>query len=728
MKRRPDHAPAAATPLRRSSRRWRGFLFTGLVFALSFLFLHHRTLGTQDAAPPFAWIGPLYVWIGVLPWLAMWWAGAWGFGVASRGLLGPRRGSAALQLALGGGLLMLLTWLVALVTLHPAAMLALPIAGVSLGVGARRHRWLPALRSDSPLSPPNVPRYADVLLMACAAPAAAYAVAVTLPAGTLWSTEAFGYDVLSYHLNLPRQWVAAGAMIETQHDVYGYLPSLIEVTFAWFFALRGATPEAVYFTQAFHATWAMLAAAIMAGFVWRNGRSVAAAALCPAVLLAVPWVLITSTLAYNEAVVLALSAAAAWLALDRPRVGSRWHTGVAIGLLVGAATMAKLTAGFMVAVPIGLILLARRQIGSACVAGLVGALVLVPYLVRNALWTGNPVFPFATDLLGMGHWTPALAERWNAGHGLAEEAHFSFDTLQRQWLQNLGYGTLLGTPTPAETNNVARFPLEYGLPVLWIGVAIATAMAVWPTWETGKRARLHRRRTRWLALALLGWIGWQGFAWFVLTHQQSRFLVVTVVPGVMLLGVGLSSLRRGRIEPAGRREAYRLILPLLMLGLMTATSYGLLFSQTVRGVAVDTGERVPMPVWFLSDAFATRDHPFHPSSHPINRLPGDATVLLVADTSRLFYLQPNLVYASAFDASPLGPVLDEAQGDADRAGTLVRDLGVTHLWVGWSELRRLHGTYGHDERVTEAAVAALVRDWPVVEDLGGSTLFAVPGR
>ncbi|MEM8783878.1 MAG: hypothetical protein AAGE65_13620, partial [Planctomycetota bacterium] len=204
-------------------------------------------------------------------------------------------------------------------------------------------------------------------------------------------------------------------------------------------------------------------------------------------------------------------------------------------------------------------------------------------------------------------------------------------------------------------------------------------------------------------------------------------LVTSVVPAAMLLGVGWGAMTGWSVLNARARQTIRLGWGVVLIAALSGLSLSLLWSQTLPGSDPETGERAPLPPWSLSDAFASRSHPLHPDAHPINTLPPHSTVMLVADTSRLFYLRPELVYASAFDASPLGPVLDQAEGDPSRAARLLAEQGVTHLWVGWSELRRLHDTYGHDERVTESAVAELVRGWPVVQDLGGAALFRVPG-
>ncbi|MEM7576225.1 MAG: hypothetical protein AAF328_02010 [Planctomycetota bacterium] len=690
------------------------WLTATMVFTLALLVAHQRFGLSHEPVALGAMSGLLFVWFGVLPWLTLWWLGALGFGTALGRVLkiGP---AISLRLALGGATLMLLTWLTAwLITLHAAAMGGLIALGVLLFMIATRRVWLDVLRQpDATRVIPDTTAAATYAL-ACAAPLALIAVAVTLPAGSLWATEAYGYDVLSYHLQLPRQWVLAGSLIETEHDVYGYLPSLAEVAFAQLMSLRGVGPESTYLAQSFHASWAMLAAALIGGMVSRMTGHYIVGALTAGLILATPWVLITGSMAYNEMTVMALAAATAWMVWIRDDSQSPWRLGVAVGLLVGSATLTKLTAGFMVAVPIGILLLVQRRISTALTAGLVGTLTLLPFLIRNAVWTGNPVFPFATEMLGLGHWTPALAARWNQGHGLAGGEAWSLTTLLRQWLLNAGYGAIGGWSTPQESQNIARFPREYGLPILWLGVSVSVVLVCW----RGRRAQAGTTASGLrVAVALLaGWLGLQVFAWFALTHQQSRFLTTSLIPGVAVLGLGLACVP----------HQARLVWGGVTIATLWSLSLSLLWSQTVAGQDIATGERSPLPPWFLSDALASPSHPMHPDAHPINALPPDAKVMLVADTSRLFYLQPNLVYASAFDASPLGPILDEAQGDANHAAALLREQGVTHLWVGWSELRRLHQTYGHDERVTEAEVATLVNGWPRVQDLRSATLFRVP--
>lgn len=70
--------------------------------------------------------------------------------------------------------------------------------------------------------------------------AAMLVVAAACPPGTLWRVEALGYDTLSYHLQIPREWVTAGGMVELEHNVYSYLPGLMESAFAGLMVMRGS--------------------------------------------------------------------------------------------------------------------------------------------------------------------------------------------------------------------------------------------------------------------------------------------------------------------------------------------------------------------------------------------------------------------------------------------------------------------------------------------------------
>ena len=81
--------------------------------------------------------------------------------------------------------------------------------------------WLP------PLSWAAAPALAVLLIAACSAP------------GWLWQTEFGGYDALSYHLQLPREWFIQGRITTPTWNVYGGFPSFVEGAYLHLMVIDG---------------------------------------------------------------------------------------------------------------------------------------------------------------------------------------------------------------------------------------------------------------------------------------------------------------------------------------------------------------------------------------------------------------------------------------------------------------------------------------------------------
>lgn len=683
-----------------------------------------------------------------LPVIAALWIGAAGYGYALRQLLIPAvhrgRGCMVTELALGIAGLLVVNWLVAW-----AGWLSQNGAVAVFGAGALLNllKLLPkkgVRRGErrTPIVPWAVlllvPGFVLLLIAACC------------PPGTLWRVEAFGYDVTSYHLQLPREWLNMGSMAGLEHNVYSFLPSLIEGGYLLIGTLSGSVLMGVYTCQLFHVTLALLAAAAI-GKTIATKTTTSAGIGAAALFLAVPWVTVAGSMAYNEMGVMAFGAAALLIAFGE--AGTSRRGAVAIGFLVGAATLSKLTAGVMVAVPVGLILLfglnrnafthspnsparkggvnatptndedvkgtraqprppGRGYVFSMClqrasIAALAGFLTLSPYFFRNYSATGNPVFPFAADALGAGHWNETLVERWDTAHGLSPKHEGKLDALGRQWLFNTGFGAVGGHVTPRETQNMARFDREGGVPPLWIAVAVAGVLL------------LIHQDTRRLAGALLLMLSAQVLFWMFATHMQSRFLLPTLLPACLIAGLGYDRLRT-LTKPKAPTAA-----PLLgsaVIITLAVTGYATMASQTRTVPDPQTGEPLQLPIWSAVDA------PIDNADHPINQLPEKSKTLLVADNSGLLYLDRPFVYATAFDEDPLGRILRASGGNPEEVNQALHDAGITHVWVHWAELNRLHNTYGHDRDVTPETLEKLIATgWQPVETVGrAATLYALP--
>lgn len=694
------------------------------------------------------------------PWLAGFWFSAWGVGRCHAGL---RRRGPGQVLAVGAAAVLLAGWLVAWGPgISRALVLAVLAPGWVLGGVDALRVWRLSERRGRGLVRPERRRLGPGPLLLLPG-LALLVVAASVPPGAVWRVEAFGYDALSYHLQIPREWLAAGRMVELEHSVYAYLPGLLESGFALLMAALGVDPaagptsparaaSAAVAAQWFHASFAGVAALCVREALGHRGLAGWAAA---GVFLAVPWVMVTGSSAYNEMAALCFGAAALALVATpgvgrsalRPALRGAW-----VGGLLGAACLAKPTAGFLLALPLGGWMLAQALLDprhrpsaaprtvagflakrrrSAALAGvavavLVGLAVLGPWWLRNAIWTGNPVFPFATGSFGSAHWGGPEVAAWSAAHAAPTDA--SPGELWRQWLGNRGFGALGGTAAESSATEIAVFAREGGLPTLWLFAAAGAALG------------LVARRTRALSIGLVGLLGFQLASWWFLTHHQSRFLVFTVLPGALAVGVlvravgsrsgggGAGGGAGGGLFAARGRAAFAAVVPVAVLALVSAS---VLWNQTRRLPAAEPGApaEVLAPwawMWAWTEAFAPRSEPSATGAisaseatgldaHPLDTLPAGSRVLVVGDNGGLFYADADFAYASAFDAHPLVPMLERAEERPDRPDALGAELrasGFTHLWIGWSELARLQATYGLDPRLRVETLNAATRDLP----------------
>jgi hypothetical protein len=423
-----------------------------------------------------------------LPIAAVWLLMAFGLGRPLRRWLDPAgRGGPALQLGLG----------VAVALTLDAALGSLGFFGATGAIGA----WLVVIAGSAlaidqlrrqrpaPLRPVAwiaTPAVAVLVVAACSAP------------GWLWASEFGGYDALSYHLQLPREWLAAGVIRPLEHNVYSALPGSMEAAYLHLALLAGDDIGFATAAQLLHALLAVATALVTA----RVAAVVAPTAASPAgiALLGVPWIVVVGSLAYNEMAV-ALMLASGLLALLTLTTCPR--RGLAIGLLAGAACGAKLTSVGFVAVPLVVLLLGRTPLRGwplNLLAGTAGGLVtLGPWLIRNATVTGNPVFPFATELLGTAHWSAEQAAAWWRGH---QAIGSPVDRLAVMVDEIVRYG--LGPAPGSEPWNA-----QWSLAPLLLPVAVTVC--------------LLRRAWRRPVIELVVVIAIQLAFWLTFTHLKSRF-------------------------------------------------------------------------------------------------------------------------------------------------------------------------------------------------------------
>ncbi|MCC7388443.1 MAG: hypothetical protein IT431_06705 [Phycisphaerales bacterium] len=582
----------------------------------------------------------------------------------------------------------------------------------AVGLGLLGWQATGAVRAGARIQIPGL-----VWMLACPA-VAVLLVAAVMPPGWLWASEYGGFDALSYHLQLPQEWLASGRVEPVEHNVYSYLPGYVEAAFThlgWMtLAPERGLPAGdgwrLLACQALHAGLTLIAAWLTARATQRLAMNLGAeeriarwaGAIAGCVALATPWAVVTGSLAYNEAGVNAMLAGALLVGVQPGLRGS--VRGGLVGLLVGVACGFKPTALLFAGVPAGAVMVlgcavgagGRKAARAAVVVGaIVGLLALSPWLARNAAHAGNPVFPFATDTLGAAHWTPDQVQRYGAAHsGAADRAHM---------LRLLAWDNPNAAPgAPAVERFRGLANPQWGLASLFVALAIIPLIA-------------GERRARGVGLVLLLVLWTQLACWLGMTHMQSRFLLPLLPVGAMVIGLGLARLRTlADARPDGRAGVA------LLGGTVVLVQTGFLVVAYTGQRAGGAGEALPIfPEFFTGLQSQT---PAETSTGWCNLTASEsARVYLLGDSTPLYY-GTHVVYHTTYDASPLGGLMRAHPDDPAAWSAGLRERGIAWLLVNESELRRLAASGWYDPEVTAEAVHRFV------EQLGGPEFAWPDGR
>ena len=587
-----------------------------------------------------------------------------------------------------------------------------PVIGVGVvAAGVQAHRPTRGLRI-----PPRLDLRSGVWALLAAA-AGFWLAGALMPAGWIGNLTMDAYDVLEYHLQLPREYYQAGRVSTLTHNVYSHYPLGTEMLFLLGMCLRGGPYEGMYLAKLLHGLFGAVAVvAVAAGVCERrapagnmasgNGEDMRARAA--AVLLATaPWVLYLSWLAMAELAQLCyLALALAWLRhwLARPTARSA----AIIGIACGAACGAKYLSVGLIAAPVLVVMggaawTSARRWRQVLLAGGVALAAFSPWLIRNAATTGNPVFPLATGVFGRGHWDAQAARRWRDGHSPERRPPVPPPPDYRP-----------GPPGPSRLQHLAEFcfgrpphhadpPVTAAVMILLAGTFLAMALRPrsTPAWDWALLAVL--------ALQVAAWAAWT-------RDMPGRFISISLAPICLLAGGGLSRLARvgdlpllGRVSGGGRFSG---LAPAAVL-LVASAGWNLAWARRYWRIEnigwIQPGQPVVLPAGIPGNVFG-RQLRYYRSA---NALPEGARVLLVGE-ARAFYFPPHTAYATLFDPQPIAAAL---AGDAPPREVVrrLRRMGVTHVFVAWAEIVRLSRTYGwpadlRPERLRRALSACAIAD------------------
>ncbi len=465
------------------------------------------------------------------------------------------------------------------------------------------------------------------------------------------------FDAIEYHLQGPKEYFQAGRVMFLPHNVYTSMPFGVEMLHLLGMEVLGDWWWGAPAGQLVVAAFAPASAALVA-VTARRWASPRAAWVAAAVYLTTPWVVRVSALPYVEGPLCFYHAALVWAAARAwsagPDLGPRlWAV---TGLLAGGAMSCKYPALISAVIPFGLLALVAAirdrsaKVPRAFAAG--AAVVMTPWLAKNALDTGNPVYPLAYNVFGGRYWDAELDAKWSKAHG----------------------------------------PRPVSMPALVASALDVAGRSDWqsPLYVALAPLALFRPGSRRAAGALWAFAASIFLTWWLLTHRLDRFWLPILPPLAVLAGLGADWTR-------GRGWS-------IFLGAI------LILSIAANLVFVST-ELVAGPNDWTADLGDLRDRVPAMLNRPLARLdaelPPDAKILLVGQAA-VFHLRHPIVYNTVFNHETLETLArDRPPGQLRRA---LRQRGVTHVYVDWSEIDRYRspGNYGFSAFVTPGRLAEWV--------------------
>lgn len=518
-------------------------------------------------------------------------------------------------------------------------------------------------------------------------------ITALLPPGVMWPGEPHWYDVVSYHLQLPREWYEIGRIVPLEHNVFSYFPLNVEMHYLLAMHLTGGPWNGMYVAQFMHLAMVALTVVAVYAFARADAPSRLNAVVAGLAVAVVPWMAQLGSIGYNEGGLLLFGTLAmGWAFRAALHPTRRLKRFAVAGLMAGFACGSKLTGVPEVLLAVGALAglavlvthwQGRRQPTEAApaepalddalpstpvapppeeqppadhgvplglrLAGVVtffvaGVLAFAPWLVKNQAWAGNPVFPEAATVLGQAHFSDTQVKRWQLAHSARPDQQSTVGRL-KEWTRQV-WGNW-----------------QYGYLLVPLGLVAAAAA--------------YDRPGTWMLLGMLVILSvfWLGF-----THLQGRFFI---------LALPIAALLVARMDWGPAPWAGALVV-LMAAGFGYYKLHGIVYEKLAGDYGfVLAKQRLEEASTELPFVNIEPSHPVTVVFAPtLDHVPKLVPLTLVGDAKAFFYPTPmsRLFYRTVFDvdAKPNQSVLDAwAEGAPPEAGRLVDP----------DELRRFQRTY-----------------------------------
>lgn len=464
------------------------------------------------------------------------------------------------------------------------------------------------------------------------------------------------YDALEYHLQGPKEYFQNGRITFLPHNVYTSMPFNVEMLHLlgmhvsndwWKGALVGQT-----------LIWAHAPfAAILIGTTASRWSSPRAGWIAASVYPATPWIYRMACLPYVEgplcfqhAALIAL-ADRAWNA-DAIPARKLW---IVVGGFAGSALATKYPALLSAVIPFGLLAVAgavRRRSPSIVAGFTIGLVAIVgPWLVKNQIDHGNPVYPLAERVFGGSPWSPEREAKWSSAHG--RKAITARD--------------LVKDAIDVAGRSDWQSPLFLALAPL----------------------ALVRRESRYRAAILSSYVAYIFLTWWLFTHRLDRFWL-PLLPGLAILaGLGADWTRR---------PVWTVVLvPVVAFGLFLGLAHSWTVLTALNDWTADLKVLRSSVPEMLNPAMKRLDDVLPPGARPL--LIGQAAV---------FPMNHPIVYNTVFDDEIFEEIARDRTPEQVRSELARR--GITHVYLDQFEVdrHRKPGGYGFTSFVQPSEFQRLV--------------------
>lgn len=505
------------------------------------------------------------------------------------------------------------------------------------------------------------------------------------------------YDVLEYHFGGPKEYYQQGHIGFLPHNIYTSFPFLTEML-----TLLGMTLKADWYLGALAGKLVLMSFALFTALgVFATARrwfGSNAGWLAATVFVTTPWTYRMSIIAYTEgglsfylmasllSLILTIQVLRTWSAPvdesleakeSRP---SLWSYACLTGLLSGSAMACKYPGVLSVVIPLGLTLLGfswwllkdEKQLRVSVTLKLgvifsIGTLLAIgPWLLKNIVETGNPVYPLLYSIFGGVDLNEQLNIKWKGGHGMK----------------------------PLGLTYLARNVIDVTMKSDWLSPLLFSLAPL------AFLNRQHRRLVNWLWI----YIGFLFFSWWVLTHRIDRFWVPMIPVVSVLAGIGATwSSKR-----------------LWKTGLTIALLFAVLFNLCVATSGLGGNNA------YLDDLNYARKFTISitgPEIMQLNQMQlGSKQVVLSVGDAELFNAEFPVIYNTVFDhdifqqwtSKPEPGVPDNqlSMRPAKEIKQKFKAKQIAYVYVNWAEILRyrLPGSYGYTDYVTPARFEQLVKE------------------